>query len=86
MPRRHDLRAGHAWASIVRATATETCDGGAPQTRVVPGDAGASWLYQKLVEPAPCVGGQMPRGETPMPLPDCELDAIRRWIEAGAPM
>jgi hypothetical protein len=52
---------------------------------VVPGDAGVSYLYQKLSSPVPCAGLQMPRIEIgSLPLPTCEQDLIRRWIDEGA--
>jgi hypothetical protein len=81
-----DLREGHAYSNVVRVTAYETChDGGVPLTRVVPGDAGASFLYHKLVDETPCEGSQMPLSEVgPFPLPNCATDVIRRWIDSGA--
>jgi hypothetical protein len=52
---------------------------------VVPGDPGASYLYQKLTSPHPCSGTQMPAGEFgPAPLPDCVVGIVRDWIAAGA--
>ncbi len=86
-PVMQDLRPGHSYASIVGVAAFETChDGGVPLTRVVPGDAGASFLYRKLVDDPPCEGNQMPQTEVgAQPLPACELDLIRRWIDDGAP-
>jgi hypothetical protein len=72
---------------VGRAAATndqnvdESCGG----TLVAPGDAGVSYLYQKI-STTPCAGEQMPRAETVfVPLPACEQDLIRRWIESGAP-
>ena len=76
-----DLRAGHAYDSLVRHLADETCGG----VRVVPGDAGVSYIYQKLSNPSPCKGAQMPVSELgSMPLPDCQVKLIQHWIEAGA--
>jgi hypothetical protein len=80
-----DLRAGHAWASVVGVVATEQCTDGGMQLRVVPGDAGASYLYHKLTDDPPCQGSQMPKSDVPEPLPACEIDLIKRWIESGAP-
>ena len=78
-----DLRRGRVIASVVRVAAREA-DGGCG-TRVVPGDAGASYLYQKLSSDTPCDGLRMPRCEIgSCPLPDCEIEIIRRWINAGA--
>lgn len=77
-----NLSAGHAYAAIVGVAATETCGG----TRVVPGDAGASYLYHKLVDETPCKGGQMPQSEVgAFPLPHCATEVVRGWIAAGAP-
>jgi hypothetical protein len=84
-PVMQDLREGHALASIVGVTAAETCDGGAPLTRVVPDDAGASWLYHKLVDESPCAGSQMPQSEVgAFPLPRCATEVVRGWIVNGA--
>jgi hypothetical protein len=60
----------------------ESCGG----TLVVPGDAGVSYLYQKLSS-QPCAGSRMPYPELGnyVPLPACEQDLIYRWISAGAP-
>ena len=68
----------------------EECVG---ESRVVPGDAEASLLYKKLVDPDVC-GVRMPaRILFPEDFEDCRLDAclgaeetelIRRWINSGA--
>jgi len=59
----------------------ESCGG----VLVVPGDAGVSYLYQKISS-QPCAGQRMPRGEFgSVPIPDCEQELVRRWIAAGAP-
>src|SRR5688572_420335 len=52
--------------------------------RVVPTAAEMSYLYVKVSETMPIGGGsgRMPPG---LPLADCEIQAIRDWIEAGAP-
>jgi hypothetical protein len=83
-----DLRRGHVIASTVNQAAVSTCGG----VRVVPGDPMRSFLYRKLDDAVPCdfgdmgMGLQMPRCEDgSCPLPDCEIDVIRRWILAGAP-
>ncbi len=48
----------------------ESCGG----TLVVPGDAGVSYLYQKISS-QPCAGAQMPHAEIVfIPLPVCEQD------------
>jgi hypothetical protein len=79
-----DLVAGVAWQDLVNhpAPAAEACGG----TLVVPGNPDASYLYQKLTNPSPCSGSQMPRTDLlPDPLPDCVIALIRTWIEEGAP-
>jgi hypothetical protein len=77
-----DLRPGHVYANLVGVLAMETCGG----VRVVPGDAGVSYLFHKLHDDTPCDGLQMPRCELgSCPIPDCAIDVVRRWIEAGAP-
>ena len=78
-----------AYGDLVRRAASnddqsvdESCGG----TLVVPADAGVSYLYQKISSSLPCAGEQMPRGEFgTVPIPSCEQDLIRRWINAGAP-
>jgi cytochrome c5 len=73
-----------SWANLVGKAAppAEACGG----TLVVPGDPGASYLYQKLTSPTPCAGTQMPAAEFgPLPLPDCVLAIVREWIAEGAP-
>jgi hypothetical protein len=78
---------GSAYANLVGRPASsddqsvdESCGG----TLVVPGDAGVSYLYQKISS-QPCAGDPMPRGEFGfVPLPACEQDLVRRWIENGA--
>jgi hypothetical protein len=80
---------GAAYGELVRRptsmddqTVDESCGG----VLVVPGDAGVSYLYQKVSMSMPCAGDQMPRGEFgSIPIPDCEQDLVRRWIAAGAP-
>lgn len=49
---------------------------------VTPGQPGASYLFLKVFLATPPGGGPMPPSG---PLLDCELAALRRWIEAGAP-
>ena len=49
--------------------------------RVVPKDASNSFLYVKLSDPA-APFGRMPLGGPA--LLDCELDAVREWIDNGA--
>jgi hypothetical protein len=79
-----DLNPAVAWTGLVgqSAPAPDTCGG----TLVVPGDPGASYLYQKLSSATPCYGEQMPLGDFgPVPLPDCVVALVRAWIAEGAP-
>jgi hypothetical protein len=49
---------------------------------VIPGDAAASWLYQVLIWDDPL---KMPMYAS-QPLPASEIDHVRVWIDAGAPL
>jgi mono/diheme cytochrome c family protein len=49
---------------------------------VVPGNPGASYLYEKLTSSKPADGDQMPDASTP--LSAAKLEAVRAWIAAGA--
>jgi hypothetical protein len=49
--------------------------------RVVPGDPDASYVMEKLTNPMPTVGEQMPPDA---PLEQERIDLVRKWIEAGA--
>lgn len=79
-----NLGAGVAWQDLVNQPAppAEACGG----ILVVPGNPGASYLNQKLTNPRPCSGSQMPRTSLfPDPLPACVIGLITGWIEEGAP-
>jgi hypothetical protein len=78
-----DLGAAVSWANLVNqpAPSSEACGG----TLVAPGNPGASYLNQKLTEPAPCSGSQMPRTDLfPDPLPACVTALVSSWIAEGA--
>jgi hypothetical protein len=78
-----DLEAGVSWTNLVNqpAPTSEACGG----TLVVPGSPGDSYLYQKLTNPAPCSGSQMPRTDLlPAPLPACVTALVSAWIAEGA--
>ncbi len=78
-----DLRPGVSSANLVNqpAPSPEACGG----TLVVPGNPSASYLYQKLTNPAPCSGSQMPRTDLfPDPLPACVTALVAAWIAGGA--
>ena len=52
------------------------------QVLVVAGDPDASFLYQKCTGPGTDLGDPMPQGRT---MPQSAIDALRAWIEDGAP-
>lgn len=71
--------ASRAHAALVGTMAmTIPCN---DRTRVVPGDAANSVLYQKISGENLC-GPRMPLSRDP--LPQEEIDRIRTWIEEGA--
>lgn len=72
-----DLRAGSSYANTVGVTST----GYAPAIRVVPGDPGASVLYNKITNTG-VYGGRMPPTGS---LSAQQIELIRSWIEDGAP-
>jgi hypothetical protein len=74
------LDAGKAYAELV-GVATSECGGA--RTLVKAGDAGQSYLVQKLLGVDLCTGSQMPKaGQS---LPAAELALISDWICQGAP-
>jgi hypothetical protein len=78
-----NLQAGVSWSNLVNqpAPTSEACGG----TLVVPGSPAGSYLYQKLTNPAPCSGSQMPRTDLfPDPLPGCVTALVAGWIAEGA--
>lgn len=76
---------GDMWSALVNVPAS----GAAGKLRVKPGDAEASFLYQKLTNTMAqdgTEGDPMPKGEAIQwqpPAPDVEA-AVRCWIEGGA--
>jgi len=50
--------------------------------RVLPGDSGLSFVFNKISEPAPFCGQRMPL--LGAPLEDAEQQTIRDWIDQGA--
>ncbi|MCC7535240.1 MAG: hypothetical protein IT379_03460 [Deltaproteobacteria bacterium] len=71
--------AARAHAALVEMMAlTIPCN---DRTRVVPGDAANSVLYQKISGENLC-GPRMPLSRDP--LPQVEIDRIRTWIDEGA--
>ena len=82
MPSLH-LTSDVAYRSLVGVPAEQTCGG----TLVVPSSSAQSYLLRKLIEATPCQGVRMPMAyEGPFaPLSDADLEAIRSWIDQGAP-
>jgi len=75
-----NLSAGLSHHSLVNVTSTQY----PTWKRVVPGNPGASMLMVQIGgEPGPELEGTMPWGQPK--LCDEKIDAIRRWIAAGAP-
>ena len=75
------LTQGVARANVVNVMAAEVCGG----VLVTPGDTAKSYLFQKVIQPTPCLGGQMPLCEDgSCPLPKCEIEVLRQWIANGA--
>ena len=74
-----DLSTGRAWMSLVNVPSNQFSG----WTRVVPGDPKQSMLMVQLGgESGPELEGTMPWNQ-PMLCPE-KIDAIRRWITAGA--
>jgi hypothetical protein len=80
-----DFQAGKAGvrAALLGGTFNPDAAGQFPN-RVEMSDADASFLYEKVSKTVPVGGGsgRMPPG---IPLMECEIEAIREWIDAGAP-
>jgi hypothetical protein len=73
-----------SFGSMINVAATHPGAAAKNKVLVVPGDAANSFLYQKLLGPAPDEGGIMPSGQKEPLGPDCQLRAVRDWINAGA--
>lgn len=71
-----DLSEDNSWFDTVNQPATESM-----KSYVVPGDPGASFLFDKITG-APGAGTMMPLGGPA--LPASQVEAIRRWILEGA--
>lgn len=72
-----NLSAGQAYASIVDVRSTKGL------RLVAPGKPDSSYLYIKMAGGSAMAGAQMPYESAP--LPASTIDAVRRWIERGAP-
>jgi hypothetical protein len=71
------LEVGQAYANLVNVTSSEV----APDKRVVPGNSGASYIYEKLTSTPPRSGERMPLGAN---VPDDQIALIKQWIDEGA--
>lgn len=74
-----NLEAGNAYESLVNKASSEK----AGAIRVVPGNAEASYLVQKLRGDPGIVGLRMPRNGPPY-LSDDQISLVIQWINAGA--
>jgi hypothetical protein len=78
-----DLRPGLAYANLIEAASTSS-----RHPRIQPGEPGESFLYLKLLAATrpgavAVAGSPMPLGREP--LSEERLEALRLWIEGGAP-
>lgn len=72
------LNAADSWISLVDIPSVQ-----APgRIRAVPGQASASYLFEKINCAQPAAGARMPRGRIPIPLSEQAL--IRDWLQQGA--
>jgi hypothetical protein len=71
-----------AYAALVGVKASGPSCGSSGDTRVVPGSASQSLLFQKVSEASPPCGSQMPLGGPP--LSSSQITLIENWINAGA--
>jgi hypothetical protein len=69
---------GSVWSKIVNRPAAQVPE----QSLVVPGDPGASYLYEKVSRVLPSRGVRMPNASPP--LDPAALTALRTWILEGA--
>lgn len=70
--------AGASYTAMVNVAAGQCSS----RKLVVPGDADASYLMNKLTGVDMCSGSKMPKAD--LSLPVSELETIRAWIESGA--
>ncbi|HZR82262.1 MAG TPA: hypothetical protein VFD92_14305 [Candidatus Binatia bacterium] len=78
-----DLRPGRSYANLIEAPSTSSS-----HPRIQPGEPGESFLYLKLLaatrpDSVHVAGSPMPLGREP--LSEARLEAVRLWIEGGAP-
>ncbi len=75
-------RAGNALGGLSIETRESALLGGEEGPSIVPGDAEASPLWTRLIVPAGESGAMPPAGAR---LTEAEVEAVREWIEGGAP-
>src|SRR5689334_9717130 len=78
-----DLRPGAAYANLLEVPSLSS-----PHPRIQPGEPSESFLFQKLsaaTRPGSFTIGGSPMPSGLAPLTENELEAIRLWIEGGAP-
>ena len=76
-----DLSTAGAWDALVEVEAANGAG-----VLVVPGNAKASFLWRKLTNELDAdEGDPMPPATPFVPLKTDQLDAVKAWIEAGAP-
>ena len=74
-----DLSAGNAYGNLVNIASGEI-----PRfMRVEPGNADSSYLVLKIEGDPVIIPERMPRGRAPLPAD--QIQAVRDWIEDGAP-
>ncbi|HMQ15893.1 MAG TPA: hypothetical protein PKC49_07965, partial [Phycisphaerae bacterium] len=73
-----DLRAANAYQDLVGVASVQASG----RVRIVPGDAAASYLIEKVTQDQPQVGARMPLNRDP--LSDADIARLREWIDAGA--
>src|SRR5580704_8562125 len=71
-----------AYTALVGVKASGPSCGSSNETRVVPGNASQSLLFQKVSEANPPCGSQMPLGGPP--LSSAQMTLVEAWINAGA--
>ena len=72
-----------AYSALVGVKASGPSCGSSGETRVVPGNASQSLLFQKVSQASPSCGSPMPLGGPP--LPGDQVTLVENWINAGAP-
>jgi hypothetical protein len=73
------LAAGVSFDNIVNVPSSEVPG----DDRIEPTSPGTSYLFEKITDDTPAVGGRMPLGLDP--LSAGEIDTIEDWITSGAP-